>query len=51
MESRLTQSNSMLRLEMICSMAMGKANNLLYHVTQFSNANKEVLEHNNYLGK
>lgn len=42
MESRLTQSNSVPRLEMIRSMAMGKANNLLYHVTKFSNANRGV---------
>lgn len=28
---------------------MGKANNLLYHATKFSNANKKVLKHNYYL--
>lgn len=50
MESHLTQkSNSVACLEMICSLAMGKANNLLYHVTKFSNANKKVLKHNYYL--
>lgn len=50
MESHVTQkSDSVASLEMICLLAMGKANNLLYHVTKFSNANKKVLKHNYYL--
>jgi len=34
---------------MIGSLAVGKANNLLYHVTKVSNANKNVLKNNYYM--